>query len=139
MTKINSEIKAIENRADVSYLVRAFYAKVRKDELLGPIFNGIISDWEEHLEKLTDFWENNLFFVAKYRGNPRTAHISVDKKMDNTVESRHFGEWLNLWYQTIDENFEGHLAERAKTNARKMSTHLFLNIFQDRQSEKAKI
>lgn len=136
---MKSERKAIENRDDVSHLVRTFYAKIRKDELLGPIFNGIISDWEEHLEKLTDFWENNLFFVRKYRGNPKTAHISVDRKMDNTIESRHFGEWLNLWYETIDEHFEGPLAERAKMNARKMSTHLFLKIFEGRQSEQAKI
>lgn len=130
---VKSSKKEIENRADVSLLVRSFYAKIRKDELLGPIFNGIVSDWEEHLEKLTDFWENNLFFIQKYYGNPRTAHISVDEKMDNTIESRHFGEWLNLWFETIDEHFEGQLAERAKTNARKMSTHLFLKIFENRQ------
>lgn len=128
----HSEIKTIENREDVSLLVRAFYAKVRRDELLGPIFNGIITDWEEHLEKLTDFWENNLFFVDKYRGNPRTAHIKVDRQMDNTIESGHFGRWLNMWFETIDEKFEGVLADRAKTNARKMSTHLFLKIFESR-------
>lgn len=131
---MESERKAIEDRSDVSHLVRTFYAKVRKHQTLGPIFNRIISDWEEHLEKLTDFWESNLFFVQKYQGNPRTAHISVDKKMDHTIETRHFGEWLNLWFETIDEHFEGTLADRAKMNARKMSTHLFLKIYEQRQN-----
>ena len=132
MTELKKERKQIENRADVSLLVRSFYAKVRQNELLGPIFNNIISDWEEHLEKLTDFWENNLFFIKKYYGNPKKAHIDVDQKMDNIIESKHFGEWLNLWYKTIDENFEGQLADRAKMNARKMSTHLFLKIYENR-------
>lgn len=132
MKRVDLAKKEIEDREDVSRLVRTFYAKVRKDELLGPIFNGIISDWEEHLEKLTDFWENNLFFVHKYHGNPKIAHISVDEKVNNTVESKHFGIWLNLWYETIDQNFEGELAQRAKNNARKMSTHLFVKIFENR-------
>ena len=57
--------RGIHTREDVSLLVRTFYAKVRKDELLGPIFNGIIKDWETHLELLTDFWETNLFFKRK--------------------------------------------------------------------------
>jgi|SRR5699024_6416120 len=133
-----SHKKEIENREDVSLLVRSFYAKVRKDEVLGPIFNGIIKDWEEHLEKLTDFWENNLFFVRKYYGNPMLAHISVDKKIGNTVESKHFGIWLNLWYQTLDANFEGEVAERARRNARKMSTHFFLRIFESRPGNQQK-
>lgn len=124
--------KTIENREDVSLLVRTFYAKVRQDEMLGPIFNGIVSDWEEHFEKLIDFWENNLFFVDKYHGNPKAAHIEVDRQVGNTIESQHFGRWLNLWFETIDENFEGSLADRAKNNARKMSTHLFLKIFESR-------
>lgn len=134
MSTVTSHKKEIETREDVSKLVRRFYAKVRQDERLGPIFNSIITDWETHLEKLTDFWESNLFFVQKFKGNPKRAHIEVDQKVDNTIESKHFGQWLNLWYQTIDEHFVGQLADRAKTNARKMSTHLFLKIFQARDS-----
>ena len=53
--------KKIESREDVSLLVNTFYSKIRKDTLLGPIFNRIITDWETHLELLTDFWETNLF------------------------------------------------------------------------------
>lgn len=128
--------KEIVNRDDVSLLVRAFYAKIRKEETLGPIFNTIIEDWEEHLEKLTDFWENNLFFVRKYYGNPMLAHISVDRQVNNTVEMKHFGIWLNLWYQTLDDHFEGEVAQRARRNARKMSTHLFLKIYENRPQPK---
>ena len=60
--------KEIENRADVFFLVDTFYTKIRADDLLGPIFNGVIDDWPSHLERLTDFWETNLFFVNKFKG-----------------------------------------------------------------------
>ena len=62
---VEKGVKQLENRNDVAQLVRAFYAKIRQDELLGPIFNESIQDWEPHLEKLTDFWEGNLFFFVK--------------------------------------------------------------------------
>src|SRR5690625_4445072 len=133
-----SERKEIKGREEVSLLVRTFYGRVRKDETLGPIFNRIIDDWEEHFELLTDFWESNLFHIRKYYGNPMLAHVSVDKKNNHTIESKHFGIWLNLWYQTIDDLFEGQTAERAKFRARKMSTNLFLAMYHHRPQEEEK-
>ena len=59
--------KDIENRKDVNNLVTQFYKKIRKDDLLGPIFNKAIADWPIHLEHLTDFWETQLFFVSKFK------------------------------------------------------------------------
>ncbi len=132
MAFVQPEKREIKNREDVSFLVHTFYAKIRKDEILGPIFNGIIEDWDEHLEKLTDFWESNLFYVRKYYGNPMLAHVSVDQKIGGTVESKHFGMWLNLWYETIDDYFVGELADLARSRARKMSTHLFLKVYESR-------
>ena len=122
----------IKNRNDISLLVTTFYGKVRIDKTLGPIFNQIISDWEAHFELLTDFWETQLFLKRKYHGNPVTAHQEVDQKMGRTVTSEHFGLWLNLWFETIDELFNGETAWIAKNRAQKMSTMLFLKIFQSR-------
>ena len=122
----------ITNRADVKLLVETFYEKIRKDKVLGPIFNGIITDWESHLIQLTDFWETQLFLKRKYYGNPVTAHQEVDEKMDHTITSEHFGLWLNLWFATIDELFEGETAWIAKNRAQKMSTMLFMQIYQHR-------
>jgi hemoglobin len=127
--------KLIETRADISQLVHAFYAKIRKDEMLGPIFNNAIQDWEPHLEKLTDFWEGNLFFFVKtkYHGDPKTAHIEMDEKLHNTLTMNHFGHWINLWLETIDAYFEGETADRAKMIARKMASFLFLKMVESRQ------
>lgn len=128
----------IESREDVSLLVRTFYAKVRKDALLGPIFNGIITDWESHLELLTDFWETNLFFARKYFGNPMHAHVEVDQKVGYTINELHFGTWINLWHETINELFEGETAAIAKNRARNMGTFLHLNIFNSRNGASKK-
>lgn len=122
----------IRDRKDVNELVTKFYTKVRSNQEIGFFFNETITDWDHHLEKLTDFWESNLFFRATYRGNPVSAHNRVDDLNKNSISEYHFGIWLNLWFETIDELFEGELAQRAKNNARKMSTHLFLKIYQNR-------
>ena len=120
--------KIIENRVDVKLLVNSFYAKVRKDEEIGPFFNQSISDWPSHLERLTDFWETNLFFVQKFKGNPFLKHQMVNKQFNLSMRSYHFGIWLNLWFNTIDELFEGEKAQSAKDRARKMGTHLIINL-----------
>jgi len=124
--------KEITNRTDVYQLVDAFYIKVRKDSLLGPIFNKHISDWPAHLERLTDFWETNLFFVRKFKGNPLLKHQIVDAAENRTIDSKHFGIWLNLWFQTLDEYFEGEKVTLAKDRARNMGTAIHLKIFEAR-------
>ncbi|WP_111307394.1 group III truncated hemoglobin [Confluentibacter sediminis] len=125
----------IKTRDDVFLLVSSFYEKVRKDAVLGPFFNDVIVDWDTHLDRLTTFWESSLFLKTKYLGNPLEAHVKVDKENNNIITELHFGLWLNLWFQTIDELFEGEHAENAKRRARKMGTFLYLKIFEARQAK----
>ncbi|MEX0289982.1 MAG: group III truncated hemoglobin [Flavobacteriaceae bacterium] len=130
-----NEKKTIEGRADIRLLVTTFYGKVREDKTLGPIFNGIINDWEEHFELLTDFWETQLFLKRKYSGNPVKAHQDVDDKINNSVTPEHFGLWLNLWFATLEELFDGEIAWIAKNRAQKMSTMLYLQIYEHRNKK----
>lgn len=122
----------IKNEKDVNLLVRTFYQKVREDELLGPIFNGTITDWESHFVHLTNFWMTNLFFRKKYHGDPMQKHIEVDQGPHGTINEMHFGVWLNLWYQTLDELFEGEVTQMAKKRARNMGTFIHLKVFEAR-------
>ena len=124
--------KDISNRADIFLLVSQFYTKVRNDNVLGPFFNETINDWNAHLQHLTTFWESSLFLKTKYKGNPLEAHVKVDTNHNNSITELHFGIWLNLWFQTIDELFFGDYAENAKRRARKMGTFLYLKIFEAR-------
>jgi hemoglobin len=127
-------MKTIEDRADISFLVHRFYATVRKDELLGPIFNSHITDekWPEHLEKLTDFWETNLFGIPKFKGNPTQKHLNVDRNLNYATSQMHFGQWLNLWFETIDAHFEGSIARKAKEASRRMAHGQFMAIWSHR-------
>lgn len=125
----------IQKRPQVLALITRFYDKVREDDLLGPIFNGIIDDWPHHLEHLTTFWCNQLFMErGTYKGDPIAAHKKVDDFAQNKIDEHHFGRWLNLWVQTIDELFEGDNAFILKNRARKMSTHIHLSIFAARKN-----
>lgn len=128
-------MKNLTNRDDVSLLVNTFYRKIRANELLGPIFNAHIAEheWPAHLEKLTDFWETKIFGIPKFKGNPTLKHTRVDQNLNNTIAPKHFEEWLRLWFETIDELFEGSLAERAKNAARKMGTGQYLAILRNRE------
>lgn len=128
--------KQITSRLEVSVLVRTFYSKVRKHEALGPIFNGIITDWETHLERLTDFWEMILLHAGPGAGkfSPVPVHKSVDKQVNHSIEQRHFGNWLELWFTTLDELFEGENADYAKEHARNMAHILFFRIMEGRDN-----
>jgi hemoglobin len=79
-------------------LVHAFYARVRDDEMLGPIFNTAIVNWEEHLAKLCDFWSSVTLMSGRYKGTPMTAHAALP---DLTGE--HFDRWLELFRATARE------------------------------------
>lgn len=122
----------IKNREDVFFLVSKCYEKVKKDDILGSFFNETIKDWDAHLDHLTTFWESRLFLKTKDYRNPIETHVKVDANHNNSITELHFGLWLNIWLQAIDELFEGHYAEKAKRRARKMGTFLYLKIFEAR-------
>ena len=124
-------MKPIECQEDIQLLVNTFYSKIRKDELLGPIFNSHISEnqWPHHLIKLTDFWETNLFGVRKFKGSPTQKHLKVDENLDYRIDALHFGKWLNLWVETINELFTGERADKAIYMARKMATGQYLTLW----------
>lgn len=125
-------MKTIEERKDVSDIVRGFYAAVREDEILGPVFDSAISEWEEHLEKLTDFWMMQLFGGKAYNGNPIVKHQAVDRQTGGQISPFHFGIWLNLWFATIDRGFIGENAELLKHRARKMQTPIMIAVYEGR-------
>ena len=122
----------IKTREDIRILIHTFYAEVREDDLLGPIFNTMIKDWDTHLSLLVDFWETNLFFIKKYAGNPLEAHVRADKFNDHKINELHFGTWLNLWFKNIDTLYEGDNAQLAKNRARNMSTFMNMEIFKSK-------
>ncbi len=103
----------IRDRRDIELLIDSFYAKVRKDEVIGPFFANV--DWPEHLPKIYAFWESIVFGTASYRGDPMTTHRHIHEK--NPLEHRHFERWLELFKGTTDELFTGPNAETIRSRA----------------------
>lgn len=105
---------------DVKLLVDNFYAKIRTDALLGPIFNERIQDrWPAHLEKMYTFWQTVLLGEHTYFGSPFPPHAQLPLKQ------AHFTQWLQLFGTTVDEHFTGDIATEAKWRGNKMA-ELFL-------------
>ncbi|MEB2781986.1 group III truncated hemoglobin [Algoriphagus sp. C2-6-M1] len=124
----------IKSRKEVDFLVRRFYDQIRQHDTLGPIFNGVVKDWDAHLTHLSDFWEMILLQTGPGAGkfNPVKVHRQVDAEVDNSIQQAHFGNWLELWFQTLDKYFEGENASYAKEHARRMAHMLFMRIWEAR-------
>ena len=110
----------ITGLSDIVLFVDTFYSRVQSDELIGPVFNNVISDWQSHLEKMYLFWNAALFGVSGFRGNPFAKHAPLP------IEGKHFERWLILFNETIDSNFEGEMATDTKKRAGLMAT-MFLS------------
>lgn len=105
-------MKKLESREDIELLVNSFYNKVVKDETIGFFFKDVIKvDWDKHLPKMYSFWESILFGQMSYKGNPMAVHFPINQM--EAMEKKHFEKWLELWKQTIEENFTGQNASMA--------------------------
>ncbi|MBV9565960.1 MAG: group III truncated hemoglobin [Bradyrhizobium sp.] len=100
------------DEAMIERLVRGFYAKVRSDEVLGPIFDARIRDWEPHLRQMCAFWSSVALMSGRYRGAPMPKHLPLP------VDAAHFDRWLALFEAAAKElcppDAEAHFVERAR-------------------------
>src|SRR5690606_31336022 len=114
---------------DIKTLVDRFYAKVRQDGILGPIFEQVIQDrWGEHMPKMYRFWQTVVLGEHSYYGNPFMPHAELP------VDKLHFDRWIALFHGTLDELFIGEIAEEAKWRSLKMAEMFQLKIEHYRSS-----
>jgi len=116
------------DRAFIGRLVRTFYARVRADGRLGPIFAAEIGgDWEPHLEKMTDFWCSVILKNGAYSGRPVPAHLKLGQ-----VREEDFDIWLSHFRRTADELCPPEVAEvfvdRAERIARSLKLAMFFRL-----------
>jgi hemoglobin len=110
----------IRNRKDIEKLVNTFYDKIKTDAVIGYLFNDVAQvNWEKHLPKMYDFWENILFYTADYEGNPMEKHKELHQK--SPLNPSHFNHWNMLFTKTVDELFEGKKADEIKNRALNIS------------------
>lgn len=61
-----------------------------------------------------------------YSGNPMDAHFKLNEKIPLTSES--FNAWKFLFCETVDEHFEGDIANLAKEKAINIADLMFYKI-----------
>ncbi len=119
--RAHAEARGIDERF-ISLMVERFYASVREDDLLAPIFEERISNWAEHLDRMKSFWRSILFNSGEFSGNPMIKHIAIPG-----LEEHHFARWLELFYANLHDlgaQSEGAVlvAERARSIADSLLT-----------------
>ena len=120
-------MKDITHREDIELLVNAFYDRVKTDKTIGYIFNHVAGvNWEEHLPRMYSFWETLLLGKMSFKGNPMSKHIQLSKKTE--MNQDHFDAWLRIWNNTLDENFEGEVADAAKQKGQNIAGLMLYKI-----------
>ncbi len=115
---------AVIDEAAIHRLVRAFYARVRKDVELGPIFEAAVGDhWDAHLDRMTDFWSSVMLTSGRYSGNPMIKHMR-----QKAIRPPHFTQWLALFEDTARETFKPACAESFVAKANNIARSLQLGM-----------
>ncbi len=80
--------------AMINHLVATFYDRVRRDPILGPIFEARVSDWDVHLGAMSRFWASVVLMSGTYHGEPMRRHLPLP------IGGAHFDRWLELFRDT---------------------------------------
>jgi len=119
-----SERRGIDEDS-IRALVGQFYARVRADPELGPVFNDAVHDWPGHLDLLTDFWSSVMLATGRYKGRPVPAHHTHAAQITPGL----FDRWLALWDETSDALMTPAAATALQDKARRIAESLQLALF----------
>lgn len=112
-----SDLCSIEEIRD---LVHSFYDRIRTDEMLGPVFNQHIRDWDTHLSTMVSFWSSLMIGAGTYDGTPMPKHAALPG-----LRAEMFHHWLALFRQTTDTLPNRLMAERANEYAQRIARSLW--------------
>ena len=107
---------------NIAQLVATFYGRARADDLIGPIFNAAVKDWDHHIAQISDFWSSMLLKTGRYDGRPMRPHLVLP------LNGEHFDRWLVLFEKTAREIFEGDVAEAFIIRARRIADSFEMGI-----------
>jgi len=113
------------DRTKIETLVHDFYRDIGRDDLLGPLFTGIIGDdWSVHLARMVEFWSTVMLGTRSFRGNVFGKHMAVAG-----VRPEHFLRWLTLWHRHTNRLFGTETAAELQRTAHGIARNLFYGFF----------
>jgi hemoglobin len=116
----------------IERVVHEFYSRIQEDDVLGPIFDSRIDNWDEHLATMVDFWSSILNTTGRYRGNPPAVHAAV-----SAIEPWHFARWLKLFHATTDELCSEEEAAQFQSRSQRMAQVLSAKLAEYRRANAA--
>lgn len=115
--------------AMIERLVAEFYDRVRRDPLLGPVFDEAVEDWDLHLDRMRNFWSSVMLMSGRYKGKPIPAHAKLPG-----LKGAHFSRWLALFGETAWDVCPTEPAALFIDRAERISESLQLGIALHRQN-----
>jgi hemoglobin len=117
------------DRASLQRLVHDFYADVRRDPALGPVFDAAIGPrWDAHLARMVEFWSTVMLHTRSFKGNVYAKHVAL---ADTTkIDPAHFLRWITLWHRHTSALFEPQVARELQQTAHGIGRNLFHGFFQ---------
>jgi truncated hemoglobin YjbI len=113
--------------SSIIQLVDTFYARVRDDAVLGPVFEAkLAGKWHEHMPRMYAFWTKVLLDTGEFQGNVFGKHMAL-----NGIDTEHFIHWLTLFKLTAIEVFGADGATDAITVAQRIASSLQLGFFSE--------
>ena len=113
----------------VRVMVNRFYAQVRRDKMLGPVFARALGEgdeaWAAHLRRVADFWSSLMLTSGRYHGDPFSAHLRLPD-----LDPAMFDRWLALFGATCIELFEPELADAFRERAERVARSLRMGLFE---------
>ena len=110
------------DQAMIDALVEGFYARVRDDALLGPVFAARIADWGPHLAQMKLFWSSVALATGAYQGRPMPKHLPLP------IDAAHFDRWLALFEATARDLCPPRAADHFVERARRIAESLELGV-----------
>lgn len=114
-------------RSQIEHVVTAFYARVRRDPEIGPVFLDRLSDdagiWRTHEAKIADFWANAILHERSYNGNPMMVHSGI-----STIKPQMFTRWLDLFDDTLAQELSAEIAAQWSALAHRIGRGLRMGV-----------
>lgn len=106
-------------------LIDLFYARVRRDSVLGPVFEKALPrSWDAHIARIAEFWSSILLGTQSFQGNVFARHMALEG-----IREEHFVRWLSLFKQTVLERYDTQPAGRFLAVADRVAGSLQLGFF----------
>ena len=120
----------LDSREQIEHFVDLFYQRMLSDEILAPIFVDVAEiDLAVHLPHIKDYWCKLLLGEQSYRRHTMNIHRQLHGK--RTLEASDFDRWLATFVATVDDNFSGEKADRAKRVAASIAKNMQASLHGD--------